>query len=160
MKARFRTMAHWTDEEIIQHLYGVGPENASDAHIQECEACMSRLQAMQASRNFVEEQAGTEAGVSLEELAAQRRAIYAKLERRNNWWGMVPLRRWAAAACTIAVLTAGVMTWEYRADWDGQSQAAEQRAKVTDAQLADDVSRAASNIEPDAAAPLQALFQD
>ena len=64
--------AHWTDEQLIDHLYGVGP---ADGHLDQCELCRDRLTALEVRR----QQVSMAEPVSDDFLAAQRRAIYARL---------------------------------------------------------------------------------
>ena len=135
--------AHWTDEQLIDHLYGVGP---ADGHLSQCDQCHSRLSAMETRR----QQVGPKESVSEQLLAAQRRAIYARLSKPHYWWQDVPVRRWAAAAASIAVLSGSLTVYEMR-----QREIADARA---DAQLAQDVSQMSFESEAQATAPLHGLF--
>jgi len=135
--------AHWTDEQLIDHLYGVGP---TDGHLNQCDQCHSRLSAMETRR----QQFSPEELVSDQFLAAQRRAIYARMSKPHHWWQDVPVRRWAAAAASIAVLSGSLTVYEMR-----QREIADARA---DAQLAQDVSQMSFESEAQATAPLHGLF--
>lgn len=151
---------HWTDEQLIEHLYGVGPSAASeDAHLESCEECCGRLAAMRLSRSSVEAQKA-EDELSVDALMAQRRAIYRRLEQKPVWMATLHFRKWAPAACALLVLGGGVAAWEHRSEWRRQSQEQIERAKVSDEQLAEDASQIANDVAPDAAAPLHALFED
>jgi hypothetical protein len=140
--------AHWTDEQLIDHLYGIGPV---DGHLNQCEHCLSRLSAIESRRQRVL----MNEAVSNDFLTAQRRAIYARLSEPHPWWPdlrsrVVPSRRLAAAAAMFAVLLASAAVYQGH-----RRELAESRA---DAQLAQDVSQMSSQLESSATAPLQELF--
>lgn len=130
---------HWTDEDLIQHIYGIGPE---DAHIEKCFDCQERLSAMQASRIAVERPEE----VSFELLAAQRRNVYARVSQPVRW----NVRGWVSVAATVLVIAGGLIVYEQD----------HHKVRVSDTQLALDASRMAADSVPDAAAPLKALFQE
>jgi hypothetical protein len=135
--------AHWTDEQIMNHLYGVGP---AGGHLSQCDSCSSRLTAMQSRRQGF----SIEDSVSDQFLAAQRRAIYARLSKTHHWWQDVPVRRWAAGVAMFTVVAGSAALYQ-----DHRQEIAESRA---DAQLAQDVSQMSYESEPQATAPLQGLF--
>jgi hypothetical protein len=134
---------HWTDDQLIDHLYGVGP---AGGHLPACAECQARFAAIEARRQRL----GADDAVDEAFLAAQRRAIYARLEQPRRWWQPWPLGRFAAAAA-LTILLAGSMTL-YR---NHQRELAESRA---DAQLAQDVSQLSFESESPATAPLKGLF--
>ncbi len=149
---------HWTDEQVIAHLYGVGPE---DGHLSSCEHCRQRVSDMQARRTSVQERSGTDMGVSLDFLAAQRRRIYAKLDQPVRWWQVFQSRGWAPAAAMLCVMGAGLIAIEQTHPLGiGQHGQPAVKANVSDAQLAAEVSQFADDSEPNSTAPLQALFED
>ncbi len=41
------TSRHWTEDELVAHLYGVGP---TDGHLEVCNECSSRVHAMEETR--------------------------------------------------------------------------------------------------------------
>jgi hypothetical protein len=137
--------AHWTDEQLIDHLYGLGP---LDGHLNQCEHCGSRLSAMESRREQV---ISSEKPVSHEFLAAQRRAIYARLSQPRHFWSDWPLSRLAAAAAMLVVLAGSAAVYEnHRRELVAQS--------ISDAQLVQDVSRLCFESEPPSTAPLRGLF--
>ena len=140
---------HWTDEQLIEHLYGVG---ADARHLHACADCQARLSSMQARRQAVEMNSADE-NSSFEFLAAQRRQIYARLTKPRHFWSQAQLRRWASAAGTILVLGGGFLIYE-----DHRQQVMDN--KVSDAQLAQEVSSMAQESEPQPTAPLQVLFEE
>jgi predicted anti-sigma-YlaC factor YlaD len=135
---------HWTDEQLIDRLYGIGP---ADEHLNHCGACAARLAAMEVRR----QQASMQEFVSDDFLMAQRRAVYARISQPARWWHAFATRRLAAASAMIAVLAAGSATvyQKHKHELD------EARADV---QLAQDVSRMSFESEPQATAPLKGLF--
>lgn len=140
---------HWTDEQLIAHLYGVGTD---DRHLDFCADCRTRLSSMQARRQAIEgATADTQADAN--RLAAQRRRIYAAIERRAPWWSGIQIRRWGSALAGVSIVASGLLLYE-----NHRKPAAPDT--LSDAQLALEVSRIAQDPEPPATAPLQALFEE
>jgi hypothetical protein len=137
---------HWTDEQLVAHLYGVGPE---DGHLNDCAACRLRINDMQANRQSFEALRGTDEDVTFELLARQRRAIYSGLRRKQSVFGM---GRWASATAMVAVVAGAIIVIEER-------QQAEHR-QISDAQLVEEVSQMAQDPTPTAVAPIEGLFQE
>jgi hypothetical protein len=151
---------HWTDGQMIDHLYGVGPE---DDHLAACEQCSARLSTLEANRRRVEENAPAGDELSSDFLAAQRRKIYARMEQRGGWRSRGQVFRWASAAAAITVVGGGLAVLQEThpvsiLSPSGQAQKAS--AQVSDAQLAEEVSVLADNSEPQPTQPLQALFSE
>jgi len=142
---------HWTDEQLIEYLYGVGPE---DGHLGGCSDCRTRLASMQARRRSLEFSPSSESEVSFDFLASQRRKIYARLTEPRHWWSGLQPRRLASAAAAVLVLGGGLLLYE-----ENHKQPIVNDG-VSDAQLAQEVSSMAENPEPPAAAPLQAFFEE
>jgi hypothetical protein len=142
-----KVSGHWTDEDLIAYVYGIGPEGA---HLQECAVCRDRLSLLKANRRNVEMHDDSD-HVSFEFLAAQRRQIYAKLDAARTWSGL-QIRRWASLAAALLLLSGGVAVYEQH-----QRETAENMS-LSDAQLAQQVSAMAEDSEPQPTAPLQALF--
>jgi predicted anti-sigma-YlaC factor YlaD len=142
---------HWTDEQLIEHLYGVGLEAS---HIDTCDYCRQRLADMKAQRRMVDTVAAVRANeVPADLLAAQRRSIYARLERESGWMAAWHIRRWAATCATVAILGGATFLFEQQHTQPVQN-------KMSDAQLVQEVSQIASDQEPAPVAPLQGLFDD
>ncbi len=134
---------HWTDDQLIDHLYGVGPD---DGHLPDCADCLARFAAIETRRR----QLRMDDAVSDGFLAAQRRAIYARLETPRRWWHARPLARFAGVAAMLIVLAGSVTLYQSH-----QHEIAESRA---DAQLAQEVSQMSFESESPATAPLKGLF--
>ena len=103
MSIESRLSGHWTDDELIQHLYGVGP---SDGHVDGCRDCQARLSVAETQRRALEADlsASGHEGASYDFLMAQRRRIYAKLSQRVNRWSGISVGRLAPAAAEIVGL--------------------------------------------------------
>jgi hypothetical protein len=142
---------HWTDEQLIQHLYGIGPEGN---HIDECVDCRERLTAMAAARRVLETESSPLEQVPFDLLAAQRRSIYSRITQISSWRVGFHIRRWAAGAAMVLLLGGGAAYLE-----QNQHRQIVQN-KESDAQLAQEVSRLAQDSEPSPTAPLQGLFDE
>src|SRR5436309_7674721 len=86
---------HWSDEDILAGLYGVGP---MDGHSNDCADCRRRWELM---RRRQEELRLAEPNLSGAFLASQRRAIMARTEAppRSSGLQLVP---WLAAVGVVA----------------------------------------------------------
>jgi hypothetical protein len=147
MSIESKLSGHWTDDELIQHLYGVGP---GDGHADVCADCRARLSAAQAHRRALEADVCALESDRHEFFMTQRRRIYARLSEPVSWWKNVPVVRWVSAAATVLVLGGSLLIYERKARVEPMS----------DAELARDVSRMAVDSEPQSTAPLQALFEE
>jgi hypothetical protein len=134
---------HWTDEELLAALYGAGPEGD---HVASCAECRGRLLKMQSNREGVER--AYEMPVSGALLAAQRRSIYARLERPSHGW-----RRWAAGVTTACALGASLFLYEQ----NQEMRLAQERAN--DAKLIQEVAAMANDTSVSSMAPLEGLFE-
>jgi hypothetical protein len=147
MSIESKLSGHWTDDELIQHLYGVG---RGDGHADVCAECRARLSAAQAHRSALEADASAHETAGHEFLMAQRRRIYARLNEPARWWTNIPTVRWASAAASLLVLAGSMLVYQHKVRVEA----------AADAELARDVSRMASDSEPPSTAPLQALFEE
>ena len=130
---------HLQDDELLDQMYGIADHHS---HLESCGECARRWSDLQERRTRL---------VASEELpndflAAQRRAIYARLgEQPGKQLRWVPA---LAAACLFAI---GVFIFR---------PAEIQRPDTSDAQLFSDVYSMEELTEPLAAAPIHALFED
>lgn len=148
---------HWTDDELVAWIYGVGP---SGDHLGGCSDCQTRLAAMQAKRNQIEEAAGLGDAVTASFLAAQRRTIYQRLEQPVRWWTALPVRRWAAGLATACVLGGSLFVYEQNVyKPNHEAQLAQER--ISDAKLAQEVATMAQDSDTGVSsmAPLEGLFE-
>jgi hypothetical protein len=137
---------HWSDEQLIAHLYGVGPE---DGHLSRCADCCSRLETLEARGAEVLERAQTN-DVAADFLAAQRRSIYARLSERQGW---LRVGRWAPVMATVALAAGAFMILE-------QPRAHVNPDQISDAELVRQASQMAETSMPNAVAPIEALFSE
>lgn len=129
---------HLTTDELVDRLYGVG---AGD-HLNECDECSERFAELRQRREMAVEPVEA----SYEFLAAQRRDIYARMGEKPRT-GMKWLPALAAAAFLVV---AGVFVHHPAA------QVA--KPEVVDAQMFADVYSMEQSMEPLAAKPIHALF--
>ncbi len=149
MNIQSKLSGHWTDEQLIASLYGVGPD---DGHAAQCALCQSRLAAMTARRE-THEHSAADGSLAADFLHAQRRRIYEKITTRNRWWHVAQIRRWAPGAAALLLLSGGLLVYEQHQPRPVPG------STLTDAQLAQDVSQLADNEDASPAAPVQALFE-
>ena len=151
MDIESRLSGHWTDDQLIEHLYGIGPE---DGHLRVCGACQGRLAAAQSARRALETDLTADSdSAGYDFLMAQRRRIYARLSEPAKSWTGVSVRRWAPAFAVLLALAGGLFVY----DQGFRQERIDQR--VSDAQLAHEVSCMAADSEPLSTAPLRALFE-
>ena len=86
--------------------------------------------------------------VSAEFLAAQRRAIYRRMDETHR---VRPLMRWALSLAMLLVLVAGGISFEHRA---------KPAPAISDEQLFSDLSAMEQRTEPKAVQPIDGLFQE
>jgi hypothetical protein len=146
--------AHLSNDELLDRMYGLGQNGVS--HLQECEECSSRFEALEQKRAaVVAESQGTNA-ISNERLLAQRRAIYSKL-------GQAPATRlhWAPAALGVAfLLVTGVFLVRPHAQYSPVlPPATVSGVELSNEQLFSDLYSMEQSVEPRAAAPIHALFE-
>ena len=135
------TDRHWDDDDLIQHIYGVGPENG---HLEDCAECAGRWRALLAVRQRVLEPLS----VPEDLLAAQRRAIRGRMETSRNgtgWFGYASAALATAAVVLVAVLLRG----------PGPVPA----SILSDAELYAEAYALAVSGEPEALEPMHALFE-
>jgi anti-sigma factor RsiW len=131
---------HWDDRELIERLYGVGPE---DGHLDECDRCAGRWSALVSARD----QVLAPPSISEELMARQRLAIRQSLENAGVQRGWLP---YAWATATAAVLLAAVLLY----------RPAPAPEPLSDRQFFSDVYSMARSSEPLAAEPMHALFEE
>jgi hypothetical protein len=147
---------HLSQNELVDRMYGLN-ENG-DSHLQECQECSSRFQALELRRAEVvaASHGQNEAAVSNEFLLAQRRAIYSRLDQAP------PGRlHWAPAALGVAfLLVTGVfLTRPHAAYIPVRPTATVTAVESSQEQLFSDLYSMEQSPEPLAAAPLHALFE-
>jgi len=136
------SVGHWTDDELIGRIYGLGP---GDGHLAECEECAGRWRALQAARRLV-----LDPPPAPEEfLAGQRRAIHGRLEHpvwRPAWLQLAP-----AAVATAAVVVLAVVL---------HRPAPAPEPGLSDAELFAEVYSMVQSDESLAVQPIRAMFEE
>ncbi len=139
---------HWSDDQLIDRIYGVGP---ADGHLERCPSCARRWEEFR-RRNQSLRQVGIE--LSDEHLAAQRRAIRARLGERRRVLPHV------LVPALVTLLLAAIVILDRRAPEPPQPAAPESAEKISDAQLFGDVFNSISGTEPTAIGPIRSLFEE
>jgi hypothetical protein len=108
---------------------------------------------MQANRRVTDAVMPSGDNIDFEVLAAQRRKIYAKVTAPDHWWPGLHMRQWIPAAATVLLVAGGLLVYKenHRSRMDN---------RISDAQLAQEVSKMAQDSEPPPTAPLQELFEE
>jgi anti-sigma factor RsiW len=141
---------HWTEEDFLNSLYEIGPQ---DGHLDSCAECRARWERFRQNRKAVLAQPQVPAGL----LFRQRRQIESRLAkdaRRRVWM------RW-----TPAIALAGVMLFAILSRVPVPSQlppAQKPEAAVvsrSDAQLMAEVYRSVYETEPGAVEAMRGLFE-
>jgi hypothetical protein len=141
---------HLTNDELMNQLYGIGgPEGG--LHLAECVDCTYRYTAFERKR--AEMAAGSAIELAPSVLAAQRRAVYARL-------GEAPRKqaRWTPALAAAALLAMALLLY-YPSTPVVSRPAPPAHADLSDDQLFSDVYSIEESAEPRAAAPIQGLFE-
>jgi hypothetical protein len=136
---------HWTEDEFLNRLYEAG--GGDESHLASCAQCAARWGEVRASRAAL---LSDEPEVPHEVLAAQRRAIYRRLESG-------PERRmpWVPAVATAAMVVVGLFL--FRA---GQEPAMEPLVSPGDDKVFAEVYAMEQSAEPAAAEKLKGLFEE
>lgn len=142
---------HWTDEQLVAHLYGVGPDTV---HLDQCLVCQARLNSMRAVRRTAEAPEHLDSLADCEFLSRQRRAIYEKLVQPARWWQAISWRSWASLAATVIILGGGAAVYQEK-----RLPPTKAGTQLSDAQLAQEVSKMSQESEAQLTAPLQGLFE-
>ena len=132
---------HWSDEEILAELYGVGPVAGS---LDECADCLRRRQSM---RRRQEELRAAAPELSETFLAAQRQSIMARTEGRPRFSS---LRLVPGLAAGVLLLLSIILT---------RPVPTVQPVPEPDAQLLEDVFSIVTRAEPRAVEPVRGLFE-
>ena len=146
---------HLSDDELIGLLYGLGDaEKKDEGHVADCSECSERLKAMgQARMSTVDVPQ-----ISGRRLAAQRQQILERLEPPSSGshaW------RWVPVATAASLLAAAMFLHQQRPRVPRQAPPAPTAVNAeADAELFTDVYSMERDIEPKAAAPIRALFQE
>jgi hypothetical protein len=135
---------HWSEQNFIDHVYGLGPR---DGHLDVCGDCRARAELNNARRK----QVTGAPEVSHEFLAEQRRRIHHRLETQRS-----PVFRLLPAFGAVLLLLLGFF-FLYR---PARPPALPGPVSSSDAQLFSDIYALEQTSEPHVATPVEALFQE
>jgi hypothetical protein len=130
---------HLNDDQLLDQLYGL---SGNHVHLESCDDCARRWTELQARRALL----AIPEEMPWELLAAQRRAIYSRLGEQPR-----KQMRWVPALGAACLLVIGALLYRPEAPSHPDSG---------DAQLFSDVYSIEESVEPLAAAPIHALFED
>lgn len=135
---------HLSEDGLLDAVYGIAG-SAAEAHLRRCADCAQRLHEWHEKRAAVES-----VEISSDFLAAQRKKIYERIEQpsRKHWLWAPGL----AAACALAI---GVFVYHPAA-----KEPPQRHTEISDAQLFGEVYSMEQSLEPAAAAPARALFEE
>ena len=146
---------HLSDEEMIGMLYGIGDE---ESHLAGCSECSERWDAMHQALGMARAESAKTMEVSARRLAAQRVQILERLEHPSS---VSPAWRWVPVATAASLLAAAMFVHYQR---PGVPQIATPAPVAVnaeaDSELFTDVYSMEQDVEPRAAAPIRALFQE
>jgi hypothetical protein len=151
---------HWTYDELLDKLYGIASDDAAaDSHLASCEDCSGRWGRLTMQRKSIV----AKPEVPVEVLAAQRRAIYARMEARPVAWWQAPFsQKGFATGFAALLLIAGGLAFLRPAPAPApmaKNAAQVQQPEVSDAEFFAEIASVEQSTMPRAAAPIQALFQ-
>lgn len=138
---------HWSEEEMLDHLYGVGPD---DDHLSICAACDGQLQALAARRRTVV--SNGEPAVDGAFLLRQRTAVMDRIERSNRSfisWKAVT----AFAGATAMVL--GFLVYQPQ-----RTKPLVAQTVGSDTQFFSEIYSEVEQTEPRALKPMRRLFEE
>jgi hypothetical protein len=133
---------HWSNDDLLQRLYGLRPD---DPHLAECEDCRRRWLALGEARRH----ALAEPEIAADVLERQRREVYRRLGENDfpmAWRPLAPVLAMAALFVLGTVLLRPVPE--------------PQPSLASDTQFFAEIDSELSSAEPRAAEPIHALFED
>ena len=145
---------HLSDDDLIRRLYGIGEE---DDHLAACSECSDRWLAIQNVIRSARAEQPRAPEMTGRKLAVQRRQILAKLDQPLA--GSL-LWRWVPPAAAASLLAAALILSRPTSPVTPTPAATVAVNAEADAQLFTDVYSMEQDVEPRAAAPIRALFQE
>ena len=141
---------HWSEDELLDRLYGVGPEND---HLDVCADCGARWRELTASRQaLVQRAAAAESDIDAVRLLRQREAVMDRIDRAVNIF--VPWRAVTAFAGVAAMILGLVIYHPERPKVEAVQTAS------SDSQFFNEIYSDLQQTEPRAAKPIRGLFQE
>lgn len=145
---------HLSDDELIALLYGLGD---AEGHLASCPECGERWNAMRRALGMTRAESARILEIGGHRLAAQRQEILQRLENRPSG-----LRdsSWMPAAAVAALLAVAMFVQQHSRDLPAAPPAKAAVNAEADSALFTDVYSMEQDVEPRAAAPIRALFQE
>ena len=139
---------HLSEDALLDAVYGIAG-SAADAHLRRCADFAQRLHEWHEKRAAVVEHVES-VEISNDFLAAQRKKIYGRIERpsRKHWL-------WAPGLVAAGALAIGVFVYH-----PAPKEHPQRTVEISDAQLFGEVYSMEQSLEPTAAAPARALFEE
>ncbi|MEO8128643.1 MAG: hypothetical protein ABJF23_19265 [Bryobacteraceae bacterium] len=142
------TGKHWSDDELLDGLYGVAP---ADNHLNSCAECAERWQTLAARRRAMIA-TGDAAAVDLNLLIRQRTAVMDRIEQCGSSFGF--WRETVAFACAAAMIV-GFAFYQHQ-----HPKAAAVETASSDTQFFSEIYSEVQQTEPRAVKPMRRLFQE
>jgi hypothetical protein len=136
-------MKHWTENDFTEWLYGLKSDSAHLRHCAECSGIAGSLERRKAEATRAPE-------VSSDVLAAQRRAIYARMDNPRRHWAQ---SRWSLSLAMLVLLVVASFGLLRR-----QTSTAP-LVNPADAKLFSDLASIDQSSEPAAIKPIESLFE-
>jgi hypothetical protein len=144
---------HLSDDELIALLYGLGD---AESHLAQCQECGERWSAMHRALGMTRSESARMLEIGGRRLAAQRQEILQRLENPPSG---LRASNWIPAAAVAALLAVALFVQHSRVPAPAPPAKAAVNADA-DAALFTDVYSMEQDVEPRAAAPIRALFQE
>ena len=144
---------HLNHDELLSRIYGLEQDHDPaelTLHLKECAECAARLKEFEQRRS---DSAATPE-IPRELLASQRREIYARLEDRRA--GSLA---WTPALAAMFLLAVGVLLYQPSQPAAHEAPLPAAHAEQSDDQFFADLYSLEQTLEPQAAAPIHALFE-
>jgi hypothetical protein len=145
---------HLSDDELIALLYGLGD---AEGHLAGCPECGERWDAMRRALGMTRAESAMILEISGRKLAAQRQSILRRLENPPNG---LRASSWIPAATVAALLAVAMFLQQHSRVPPAAPPAKASVNAEADAELFTDVYSMERDVEPRAAAPIRALFQE
>jgi|SRR5665213_192009 len=144
---------HLSDDELIGRVYGLGDRKEDEAHLEACSECSERLRAMGQARMATIDAPR----IGGRKLAVQRQQILERLARPSP---AEHASRWIPAAAVAALLAVAMFLHQHSSVPPPAPAATAVVNGEGDEELFTDVYSMEQDVEPRAAAPIRALFQE
>ena len=142
---------HWSDDQLLQRLYGVGPE---DWHLDNCPECRKRWEVLVERRRTIPSPVEVNASF----MALQRNRIHERLKPLAPL--LFRLRPVALLSCLAVISLAAVLLRTMPQQRLAPQPVAQQQAANSDAQLLADIYSVLESREPSPVRTLHALFEE